>query len=255
MRTRSHFLTISALTPGMSSSILIIEDDPKIARLVGMHLEELGYAIDWVDDGRAGLQRFKEEDYALVILDLMLPGLNGLEVCKQIRASNAFIPILMLTAKSEELDVVLGLELGADDYLTKPFSVRELIARVKAIFRRIETDKHNLLHRDEPKEISVGQLVIYPAKRKVVIRGQEVVLTAKEYELLEWFARHPGRVFSRSELLETVWGYTFEGYDHTVNSLINRLRRKIEVDPSIPVYIQTVWGVGYRFAEPEELSQ
>jgi len=239
----------------MSAPILIIEDDPKIARLVTMHLEELGYAIDWVGDGQAGLQRFEENEYALIILDLMLPGLNGLEVCKQIRASDAFIPILMLTAKTEELDVVLGLELGADEYMTKPFSVRELIARVKAIFRRIETDKHTLLHQDEPAEIRVGHLIMYPAKRKVVVRGQEVDLTAKEYELLDWFARHPGRVFSRSELLKAVWRYTVEGYDHTVNSLINRLRRKIEVDPASPVYIQTVWGVGYRFAEQEELTE
>jgi DNA-binding response OmpR family regulator len=239
----------------MSSSILIIEDDPRIARLVRMHLEELAHTVDWEADGQAGLESFKKGDYALVILDLMLPGLDGLEVCKQIRASNTFVPILMLTAKSEELDVVLGLELGADEYITKPFSVRELIARVKAIFRRVEADRHNLLHWDEPNEIGVGQLVIYPAKRKVVVRGQKVDLTAKEYELLEWFARHPGRVFNRSELLEAVWGHMFEGYDHTVNSLINRLRRRIEVDPTNPVYIKTVWGVGYRFAEQEGLIE
>lgn len=235
----------------MSSSILIIEDDPKIARLVRMHLEELGYAIDWEKDGAQGLRRFREEDYSLVILDLMLPGMNGLEVCKQIRDTDPFTPILMLTARSEELDIVLGLELGADEYITKPFRIRELIARVKAIFRRIETDKEKLLRDNEPEEIRIRDVTIYPSRRRVTIRGGEVELTAKEFELLEWFAKHPGRVFSRSELLRAVWNYTFDGYDHTVNSLINRLRRKIEADPAKPEYIRTVWGVGYSFVETD----
>lgn len=233
--------------------VLLIEDDPKIARLVQIHLKDLGLVPDWAADGQSGLARMEERAYALVILDLMLPDLDGLEICKRIRRSHLFTPILMLTAKSEELDVVLGLELGADDYLTKPFSVRELIARVKALFRRIEAERQRAARPDPDEVLAFGALTIYPRKRKVLLRGAPVDLTAKEYDLLELFAGHPGCVYSRSELLEQVWGYQFDGYDHTVNSLINRLRRKIEADPSRPVYIKTVWGVGYRFAEPDEL--
>jgi DNA-binding response OmpR family regulator len=180
----------------------------------------------------------------------MLPGMSGTEVCRQLRERERATPILMLTAKSEERDKVLGLDLGADDYVTKPFSIRELLARVRALLRRVELDQPE----EAPAEIAFGDLVIEPAKRKVRVAGEPVELTAKEFDLLNLFAQHPGRAFSRQELLDKVWGYQYAGYSHTVNSHINRLRSKIEPDPSAPRYVQTVWGVGYRFAEEEDLA-
>ena len=183
----------------------------------------------------------------------MLPELDGLEVCKRIRTQDPYLPILMLTAKAEELDKVLGLELGADDYLTKPFSIRELIARVKALFRRIEVEQESR-RRDATQPLRYGDLTLEPEKRKVTLRDQTIELTAKEFDLLMLFAQHPGRAYSRQELLDLVWGYQYAGYSHTVNTHINRLRSKIEDDPSAPRYIKTVWGLGYRFAEPEELA-
>ncbi|MCG8607201.1 response regulator transcription factor [bacterium] len=236
-----------------SNAILIIEDDPQIAELIEIHLTDLGYRLIKASDGLQGLQKFEEQEYALIILDLMLPKLDGLEVCKRIREVNKYTPILMLTSKSEELDKVLGLELGADDYITKPFSIRELIARVKAIFRRINANKEQVEDRAEEHEIVYGDLAIHLEKRKVLLNDQPVELTAKEFDLLVRFAQNPGRPYSRQELLDLVWGYQFDGYDHTVNSHINRLRRKIEPDPANPRFIKTVWGVGYSFAEVEEL--
>ncbi len=205
-------------------------------------------------DGVAGVEKFEEGEYALVILDLMLPKLDGFEVCKQIRAQNTYTPILMLTSKSEELDKVLGLELGADDYITKPFSIRELMARIKAIFRRIEADKEKATGNSKSKELIFGDLKIYLEKRKVLLDKTPIDLTAKEFDLLTLFASNPGRAYSRQELLDIVWGYQFDGYEHTVNSHINRLRSKIEQDPANSKYIKTVWGIGYSFVEPEELS-
>lgn len=235
-----------------ASSILIVEDDPDLAKLLQIHLSDLGYQIEIAGDGRLGLQRALEGDFSLIILDIMIPFIDGFEVCKRIRAENRSLPILMLTSKAEELDKVLGLELGADDYMTKPFSVRELLARVKAIFRRIEvvkTEKQG----DDLKLLEYGDLVVNLEKRKVLLREQMLELTAKEFDLLVLFAENPGRAYSRQELLDLVWGYQYSGYSHTVNSHINRLRNKIEIDPAAPRYIKTVWGHGYRFAEPEEL--
>ncbi len=231
-------------------AILLVEDEPDIADLLSLHLGDLGYRIDAVADGALALQKAYAEAYALIILDLMLPGMNGLEVCKQLRASQRTTPILMLTAKSEEVDKVLGLELGADDYVTKPFSIRELIARIRALLRRVELDQPEV----EAGEVVFGDLLIEPSKRKVRVAGEPVELTAKEFDLLTLFALHPGRAFSRQELLDKVWGYQYAGYSHTVNSHINRLRSKIEPDPASPQYVQTVWGVGYRFAEAGELD-
>lgn len=239
----------------MSKTILTIEDDPHIAELLEIHLKDLGYSMRWAKDGVAGLEAFSEDEYALVILDLMLPELDGLEVCKRIRAENNYTPVLMLTSKSEELDKVLGLELGADDYITKPFGIRELLARIKAIFRRIETDQKKIKEAESPPALSFGRLAIYPEKRKVILDGTTVELTAKEFDLLTLFASHPGRAYSRQQLLDIVWGYNFDGYEHTVNSHINRLRSKIEEDPSNARFIKTVWGVGYSFAEPEEFTE
>lgn len=233
--------------------VLIIEDDAAIANLVEIHIKDLDCLVEKVADGVEGLNKALDGRYDLIILDLMLPGMSGLDICKEIRVVNRTIPILMLTARSEEFDRVLGLELGADDYLTKPFGVRELVARVKAIFRRIEVVKQDLQQSDI-KELHIGDISIDPRKRRVTLNDEKTELTAKEFDLLYLFMKNPGRSYSRQELLDVVWGYHFDGYDHTVNSHINRLRTKIEADPSKPKYILTVWGVGYRFVEPEEID-
>jgi two-component system OmpR family response regulator len=232
----------------MDERVLIVEDEREISRLVELHLRDVGCRVTAVTDGETGLEKARDGDFDLVILDLMLPGIDGLEVCRRLRATPRYTPILMLTAKSSEVDRVLGLEVGADDYLTKPFSIRELVARVKAIFRRTEAFARQT--REVPGPIRSGDLVLDPAGREVHLHGEPVRLTAKEFDLLHHFVRHPGRVYSRAELLDRVWGYGFDGYEHTVNSHINRLRSKIETDPSAPERILTVWGVGYKFADP-----
>jgi DNA-binding response OmpR family regulator len=232
----------------MPRQILVIEDDLHIAHLVAFHLRDTGYDVQVAHDGVAGLTQAVATPYDLIILDLMLPGMEGLELCRKLRANPRYSPILMLTAKSSEGDRVLGLEVGADDYLTKPFSVLELLARVKAIFRRMDALTAQASP-EEPKTIQAGELTIDIEKRKVTLRGNAVELTAKEFDLLLQFAQHPGQVYTRSKLLDLVWGYAHEGYEHTVNSHINRLRAKIEQDTSHPRYILTVWGVGYSFSE------
>ena len=233
----------------MSHSILIIEDDPDIARLVQMHLRDIDCEADIATDGNEGISRFKAGDYDLVILDLMLPGRDGISVCRDLRSKESYIPILMLTAKSSELDRVLGLEMGADDYLTKPFSIPELMARVKALFRRVDALSVPHVQQNSDGLIRYGDLTIDQSKHRVSVAGREVDLTAREFELLACFARNPGRVYSRTQLLDQVWGYNHEGYEHTVNTHINRLRAKIEKNAADPKYILTVWGVGYKFAE------
>lgn len=235
----------------MNKKILIIEDDVEITNLVEINLEGEEFTLEKAFDGETGLSRAQTGTYDLIILDLMLPKLNGLDVCKKLRAANIQTPILMLTAKSEELDKVLGLELGADDYLTKPFSIRELLARIKANIRRVEVE-HATQPPADNRPLRFDELEIDPWKRKVKLQGKPISLTPKEFELLKLFASNPGKAFSREELLDEVWGYKFKGYDHTVNSHINRLRNKIEEDPSNPHYLKTVWGVGYRFADPGE---
>ena len=234
--------------------VLYVEDDPQIGQLVSDELTAINCVVNWCRSGEAGLQAFRSRAYDLVILDLMLPGLGGLEVCRRIRSVNQHVPIIMLTALAEMRDVVHGLELGADDYVTKPFRSVELMARVKALFRRVEAGRiwRDLVPSEET--IQHQQLMIMPVERKVKIDGVRIELTAKEFDLLLLFALNPGRTFSRSDLLDRVWGAAFEGYDHTVNTHINRLRRKIEEHPSDPVYIQTVWGVGYRFADQSDVK-
>jgi len=228
--------------------VLVIEDELDIAKLVQLHLQDLPCEVNLAFDGIVGLAEAEAKPYDLIILDLKLPGLEGLEVCKRLRARGRYTPILMLTSKSSELDRVLGLEVGADDYLTKPFSVMELTARVKALFRRVE-----MLGKKEEgaqaKLLQARELTIDIERHAVTVRGQRIELTAREFDLLVHFARHPGRVYTREQLLDQVWGYQHSGYDHTVNSHINRLRSKIERDPQNPEYIHTVWGVGYKFAE------
>ncbi len=232
----------------MSRKILVIEDNRDLARLLELHLGDLAYKVDLAFDGNTGWAQIKSNTYDLIILDLMLPGIDGLEICRRIRSQPSYTPILMLTSKSTELDRVLGLEIGADDYVTKPFSIPELMARVKAIFRRID-ELQSDRRPDDQAFIRAADLVIDPQRHKVSLGGKTIDLTAKEFDLLLHFARNAGRVFTRSQLLDEVWGYGHDGYEHTVNSHINRLRAKIEANPAQPVYILTVWGVGYKFAE------
>jgi DNA-binding response OmpR family regulator len=233
----------------MAKHILVVEDDLDIGRLLEMHLTDLAYAVEIAKTGVDGLQYVLSKRYDLIILDVMLPGIDGLEICRQIRSLPSYTPILMLTAKSSEIDRVLGLEVGADDYLTKPFSVRELLARVKALFRRSEAFRDKT--QDLQKTIRAEGLYIDVEKRKVTVGGSPRDLTAKEFDLLLQFALHPGRVYTRTQLLDAVWGYGHDGYEHTVNSHINRLRAKIEKDSAKPDFILTVWGVGYKFCEIE----
>lgn len=227
--------------------ILVIEDEIEIARLVSLHLEDAGYAVEVSNDGLQALRRAMVPQWDLIVLDLALPGLDGLEICRRLRGVSDMTPILMLTARSSELDRVVGLEIGADDYLTKPFSVRELVARVKAILRRVESAADQA--GKEVEILELGELNIDLPRRRVELDGREVQLTAKEFDLLVHFARNPGRVYSRAELLDHVWGYGHEGYEHTVNTHINRLRGKLENDPANPEFVLTVWGVGYKFRD------
>ena len=237
----------------MARKVLVIEDTRDIAHLVELHLKDLGCEVHVTNDGKEGLSKAQSNSFDLIILDLILPGMEGLEICKALRSGTAYVPILMLTARSTDLDRILGLELGADDYLTKPFNIQELLARVKALFRRMEA----LSARTDPlslKVIRAGPLSIETERRAVHISGRLLDLTAKEFDLLLQFAKNPGRVYTRSELLDHVWGYTHDGYEHTVNSHINRLRAKIEEDPSNPRFILTVWGIGYKFLDPSLLG-
>jgi DNA-binding response OmpR family regulator len=224
--------------------ILVIEDECDIAELIRLHLDDLGFVVAIAHDGNAGLREACMREWDLIVLDLRLPGIDGLEICRRLRQDSRSVPILMLTSKSSELDRVVGLELGADDYVTKPFSVLELIARVKAILRRAELARGSAP--ENQGEVRSGCVNIDPATRCATIRGEVVDLTAREFDLLMHFATHPGRVYRRLELLDNVWGYGHDGYEHTVNSHINRLRAKIEEDPAHPELIVTVWGVGYK---------
>ena len=228
--------------------ILVVEDETDIAELVRMHLTDLGFDVILASDGHEGLRLATMGTWDLIILDLRLPGPDGLEICRRVRSTGQYVPILMLTSKSSELDRVLGLELGADDYVTKPFSIMELMARVKAIFRRFEKLKPE--KDDSDQILNIGKIRIRPSTRTARINNKPVDLTAKEFDLLLHFARNPGRVYRRAELLDSVWGYGHEGYEHTVNSHINRLRSKIEPDATKPEYIVTVWGVGYKLTSP-----
>jgi two-component system, OmpR family, alkaline phosphatase synthesis response regulator PhoP len=237
----------------MPVDVLIVEDDEDLVRLVRMHLTDSGYRVTVARDGTDGLARALAGAFHLVILDVMMPGIDGFEVCRRLRASGSIVPVLMLTSRSEEIDKVLGLEIGADDYLTKPFSVRELQARVRALLRRADMGP-GPSGTDAGGVLQFADLAICPEKRMVVLGEQTLDLTTKEYDLLLLFARNPGRAYSRQELLDLVWGYQYEGYSHTVNSHINRLRSKLGDDPAEPRFIKTVWGHGYRFIESSEIA-
>lgn len=230
--------------------VLVVEDDRDIVDLLAIHLKDMNCELDKAYEGNEGLKKGLNGTYDLIILDLMLPNKDGLEICRQLRAKDVFTPILMLTAKAEEIDKVLGLEFGADDYMTKPFSVREFVARVKAIFRRTEMsqNKKNILESND-LIMQFGNLTIDLDKRKVSIQEQRIDLSPKEFDLLNLLASKPGKSYSRMQILNLVWGYDFDGYEHTVNSHINRLRGKIEPDIQKPTFILTSWGIGYRFNE------
>lgn len=230
--------------------VLVIEDDLLIQELLNIHLIDLDCEVTKATNGSEGYALFLKETWDLLILDLMLPGMGGLEICKAIRERNKTVPILMLTAKSEEIDKVLGLEIGADDYITKPFSIREFIARVKALFRRSNRATENVIETAGKELIfNNGHLTIDLENHKVLINGKREELTPKEFDLIALLAAKPGKSYTRQTLLSLIWGYEFSGYEHTVNSHINRLRAKIEPDVNNPTYILTTWGVGYRFSD------
>ena len=234
----------------MAYHILVAEDQADIRDMIELNLRNAGYQVTAVADGLAALASQTEQAFDVLILDLMMPGLDGLEVCKALRARGRSTPILMLTAKSTELDRVLGLELGADDYLTKPFSLAELLARVKALLRRAELLlAAQTAVKSQSSTLRNGELERLPTKRQVSMRGTLLDFTALEFELLLHFAQHPGHVFSRSQLLTAVWGYSHDGYEHTVTTHINRLRAKLEHDPMHPQLILTVRGAGYKMRE------
>jgi two-component system OmpR family response regulator len=231
-----------------AKKILIVEDDADIAQLLQLHLKTEGYQITHAADGSQGMALLDEGGWDALILDLMLPGADGLDICRHARTMTRYTPIIIISARSSETHRVLGLELGADDYLAKPFSMLELVARVKALFRRQQAMVNNL--RMDAGVLHFGGLTIDPLSREVSLAGSPVELTPREFDLLYFFARHPNRVFSRLDLLNQVWGYQHEGYEHTVNTHINRLRIKIEVNPAEPLRILTVWGKGYKFHAP-----
>ncbi|MBK7423803.1 MAG: response regulator transcription factor [Propionivibrio sp.] len=232
----------------MNEQLLLVEDDDAIAGALRLHLEEAGYRLHREADGLKAMAVIDRQRWDMVLLDLMLPGANGWDVCRHLRARHPDVPVIMLSARSAEAHRVLGLELGADDYLAKPFSMLELVARVRALLRRIEQ------MRSAPAaavaELRFGSFRLDTVRRELLNGTQLVPLTLREFDLLHFLLRHPGRAFDGGELLQRVWGAAFDGYEHTVNSHINRLRTKIEDDPRDPRRIVTVWGVGYRFEEP-----
>ncbi|WDD92091.1 response regulator transcription factor [Burkholderia sp. FERM BP-3421] len=229
--------------------VLIVEDDNDIANVLSLHLRDERYEVVHCADGDAGLRLLEQGGWDALILDLMLPGVDGLEICRRARAMTRYTPIIITSARSSEVHRILGLELGADDYLAKPFSVLELVARVKALLRRVDALERN--SRLDAGRLELGGLSIDPVMREVTVDGARIELTPREFDLLYFFAQHPGKVYSRMDLLNAVWGYQHEGYEHTVNTHINRLRAKIEPDPAQPARILTVWGHGYKLAAPD----
>ena len=224
--------------------------DAHIAELMRMHLHDEGYAVEHAADGHEGVRLLERGGWDALVLDLMLPGVDGLEICRRARASMHYTPIIITSARSSEVHRILGLELGADDYLSKPFSILELVARVRALLRRADALARN--SRLEAGSLECGGLRIDPIAREVKVEGRAIELTPREFDLLYFFARHPGTVFSRLTLLDRVWGYQHDGYEHTVNTHINRLRIKIEAEPANPRRILTVWGCGYKYALPAD---
>ena len=236
----------AAHNAAMAAQLLLVEDDAAVADVVLLHLRGAGYHVQHAADGSTAVDWMARQAWDLVLLDLMLPGVDGFELCRQIRARKGYVPIIILSARTAEAERVLGLELGADDYLPKPFSMLELTARVRALLRRVE----RLKSQPGAGDVQAGSLRIDVAQRRATLGQTDLTLTLREYDLLYFLASHPGVVYSRGELLQRVWGAGFDGYEHTVNSHINRLRNKIEPDPQAPSLIETVWGLGYRFNPP-----
>jgi len=226
--------------------ILLVEDDQQITTLLNLHLNSSAHSLTSCGKGQDALKNIERNEYDLIILDIMLPDISGLSICKKLRDQDNQTPIIMLTSRSDESDKVLALEMGADDYITKPFGILELVARTKALLRRTAPAETETM---EKPFIEHGALQIDKVKRKVLLNGERLDLTLKEFDLLYLLASNPGKPYSRKDLLEIVWGFAFQGYEHTVTAHINRLRIKIEPDPNTPVYILTSWGIGYRFAE------
>lgn len=234
-------------------TILVVEDDQDIADLITINLEEIGVTVDHCLSGEDALEKLTTTEYELVMLDVMLPGLSGLDVCRQLREQKPEQVILMVTSRASEIDRVLGIELGADDYMTKPFSVRELQARVKSQLRRVhllsKINQQQLEKLTPEQFLTVGNLQIDNITHRTTLNGVNIELTSTEFDLLLYLASHPDQVFSREQLLSSVWGYHHSGYEHTVNSHINRLRNKVERDATKPAIVQTVWGVGYKLSK------
>jgi DNA-binding response OmpR family regulator len=231
------------------SQILLVEDDLEIADLVSGRLRDAGYEVRHAEDGLAALGYVQETVPDLVLLDIMLPGIDGLEVCRRLRATHPLLYVIMLTAKGSEMDRVVGLEVGADDYVIKPFSLEELVARIRSALRRVALSAEapaSALDGDEP--VRIGRLTIDPARREVRLAGETVHLTVREYDLLAFLAKHPDRPFTRVQLLAEVWDIHYEGYDRTIDSHVQRLRAKIEPEPANPSFFRTVWGIGYKLA-------
>jgi DNA-binding response OmpR family regulator len=226
--------------------ILIVEDDAHIAELLELHLRDEGFSVTRAADGNEGLRLLEGAAWDALVLDLMLPGTNGLEICRRARAMERYTPTIIASARGSEVHRILGLEIGADDYVAKPFSVLELVARVKALLRRV--DALAKVRQRGDGAIAIRGLSIAPLTREVEVDGSAVELTPREFDLLYFLARHAGQVFSRAELLNRVWGYEHSGYEHTVNTHINRVRAKIELNPAAPKRILTVWGRGYKLA-------
>jgi DNA-binding response OmpR family regulator len=225
--------------------VLLVEDDGDIAEVVALHLRDEGYAVEHAVDGTVGLKLLEREVWDAIVLDLMLPGIDGLEICRRARSMQRYTPIIITSARGSEVHRVLGLEIGADDYLAKPFSVLELVARVRALLRRVDA---LALAQPNLGAVRVADLAVFPLEREVKLKGEPVELTPREFDLLYFFVSHPNKVFSRSELLDRVWGHKHSGYEHTVNTHINRIRAKIEVDSARPRRILTVWGRGYKLS-------
>ena len=235
--------------------IAIVEDDASIAEMLSFHMTSQGYQITHFADGEEARKNLMETDYDLVLLDIMLPNCNGLDICKALRQRSPTVPILMLTSLDGEADRVIGLELGADDYLTKPFSMRECTARVKALLRRSQLSAPVEAAAIEVQEkLDIAELSLDSGSRVVTLDGRAVELTAREFDLLFYLVQHHGRVYSRSQLLDAVWGYSHDGYEHTINTHINRLRNKLKRSNGEAEFIQTVWGVGYKFVNPEQAA-
>ena len=233
------------------TKIVIVEDDSAITEMLVYHLQDLGYEIEHFADGLKAKDYLEASNYDLVLLDIMLPSYNGLDLCRELRQQRPAIPIMLLTSLDSEADRVVGLELGADDYLTKPFSMRECQARIKALLRRSQLSQQKPSTDDVSANISFDELKIIEASRSIILDGKPIDLTAREFDLLVYLAKNNQQVFSRSQLLDSIWGYSHEGYEHTVNTHINRLRKKLKRTENKPNFIQTVWSVGYKFLSEE----